>query len=41
MNYSIGIRIVGVVLSGFIFVHYQGMPWGLLSAASVACLFLP
>jgi hypothetical protein len=35
------IRIIGVILAGFLWIHFQGMPWGLLSAVATALLFLP
>jgi len=34
-------RIIGTVLSAFLFVHYLGMPYGLLAGVATALLFLP
>ena len=35
------LRIVGVVLGTYLFVHYLGIPYGLLAGCSLAMLFLP
>lgn len=35
------IRILGVVLLGVYLWHVSGIPWGLIGAAGIACLFLP
>lgn len=35
------IRVVGVILIGAYLWHVSGIPWGLVAAAGVACLFLP
>lgn len=34
------LRVAGVVLAAFLWVHYLGLPWGLLSGATTAMLFL-
>jgi hypothetical protein len=34
-------RVIGVVLAGFLFIHYLGMPYGLIAAVATALLFLP
>lgn len=34
-------RIVGAVLAGYLWIHYLGMPYGLLAAVATALLFLP
>jgi len=43
MNLTIPLvtRIVGVVIAGFLFVHFLGVPYGLLAAVATALLFLP
>jgi hypothetical protein len=33
-------RIIGVVLAGFLWVHYLGMPFGLLASVATALLYL-
>lgn len=35
------IKIVGVVLLGFMAIHIQGVPWGMVTAAGIACVVLP
>ena len=35
------LKIVGVALATFLFVHSMGMPYGLLAGAATAMLFLP
>jgi hypothetical protein len=41
MSPIFAIRIVGVVLLGIVAVHIQGLPWGLVTSAGMACVFLP
>lgn len=41
MNALTAIRIAGVVLLGIVAVHVQGTPWGLVTAAGIACVVLP
>ncbi len=41
MNIQEIIKIFGVALAAFLFVHYQGLPWGLLSGAALAMIILP
>ena len=41
MQWPTVLKIVGVCLGTFVFVHYQGVPWGLLSGASLAMIILP
>jgi hypothetical protein len=35
------IKIVGVCLATFVFVHFQGIPWGIISGAALAMIVLP
>jgi hypothetical protein len=35
------IKIVGVVLLGIVAVHIQGVPWGIITAAGIACCIIP
>jgi hypothetical protein len=39
--YTIIVRVIGVLLAGFLFVHFLGMPYGLLAGVATALLFLP
>lgn len=41
MTTSTILKTVGVVLATFLFVHFQGMPYGLLSGCSLAMIVLP
>ena len=41
MGYPTAIKIAGVALATFLFVHFQGLPWGLLSGAALAMIVLP
>lgn len=41
MNSSMIIKAVGVVLLGIVAVHIQGIPWGLVTIAGIACVVLP
>ncbi len=41
MNPILALRIVGACLATFLFVHYLGLPYGLLAGCSVAMLFIP
>lgn len=41
MSPILAIRIVGVVLLSIVAVHLQGMPWGLVTGAGLACVFIP
>jgi hypothetical protein len=35
------VKVVGVALATFVFVHFQGMPWGIISGAALAMIVLP
>lgn len=41
MNPNTILKVVGVVLSGVLFVHLLAMPWGLVATAGLACIVLP
>lgn len=41
MNPLLILKIVGVCLATFVFVHFQGLPFGLLSGAALAMITLP
>lgn len=41
MNYQSVIKVVGVVLFGFVFYHLWAMPWALVATAALACTVLP
>lgn len=41
MNMPLVIKIIGAVLATFLWVHYLGMPWGLLAGCATAMLLLP
>ncbi len=34
------VRIIGVCLAGFLWIHYLGMPYGIMAAIATALLFL-
>jgi hypothetical protein len=34
-------RCIGVALAAFLWIHYLGMPYGLIAAVATALLFLP
>lgn len=34
-------RIIGVIIAGFLWIHYLGMPYGLIASVATALLFLP
>lgn len=41
MNPITILRVAGAALATFLFVHYLGMPYGLLAGCAVAMLFIP
>lgn len=41
MNALTAIKIIGIALLAAVAIHIQGMPWGLVTTAGIACIVLP